>query len=181
MGDVRPPKHIQTERLFLRPINLADLSEVYAKWGDNIGVSRYMSWKSGNQAETKKFLGYAESAWNTGEEFTWAIALKSAPGDLIGSFGIRVRESDADFGYLLLPEFWGQGLIAEAGQPIIAWVRALSPIKRIWAVHHVDNPNSGRVMEKLGLKFESRSNKSKIYPQISDTVLQDECLYSLVK
>ncbi|TAH37791.1 MAG: N-acetyltransferase [Alphaproteobacteria bacterium] len=177
----KPLSQIETERLLLRPVTANDAPEIYSKWGSSAIVAKYMSWKCGIPAETEKFLRYAETAWNTGEEYTWVIALKSAPKDLIGSFGIRVRADDADFGYLLMPEFWGRGYIAEAGQPIIDWCWKLPHIKRIWAVHHADNPNSGRVMRKLGLGLESICKNNKIYPQISDTILQDECLYSIVK
>ena len=139
-----------------------------------------MSWRCGIPADTEKFAHYAENAWETGEEYTWLIEKNGVVG-LIGSFSIRLRASDADFGYLLMPEFWGQGYIVEAGKSIIDWCCSLPQIKRIWAVHHVDNPNSGRVMQKLGLKLESICKNNKIYPQISDTECQDECLYSLVK
>lgn len=175
-----PPRLIKTERLSLRPIAVGDLLEIYEKWGSSAVVAKYMSWKSGVLEQTEQFLRYAVDAWDTGEEYTWVIEEKNKPG-LIGSFGLRVHKDDADFGYLLMPEYWGRGYIAEAGKPIIEWCCALPHIKRIWAVHHVDNPGSGRVMQKLGLTQESLNPKSKVYPQISDTELQDEYLYSLVK
>ena len=178
---IRPQERIQTERLALRPITLADVSEIYAKWGVNPLVARYMSWSlAKNPDETKQFVTYAEKAWNTGEEYTWLIEERNKPG-LIGSFGARVRQSDADFGYLMMPEFWGRGYVVEAGKPIIEWCKNLPQIERIWAVHHIDNPNSGRVMQKLGLSLEATLKNNKIYPQISETEYQDEFLYSLVK
>ncbi len=175
----QPSKHIETKRLSLRAIAEADFSEAYAKWGKSEIVARYMSWKCGIPAETEKFIRYAACAWDTGEEFTWVIEEKNKPG-LIGSFGIRMHGDHADFGYLLMPEFWGRGYIAEAGKPIIDWCKSLPDMRRIWSVHHVDNPNSGRVMQKLGLKKTKVLEKHKIYPQLSATELQDECLYSLL-
>ncbi len=163
----------------MRPIAETDFAEAYGKWGSSEIVAKYMSWQCGIPAETEKFIRYAACAWDTGEEYTWVIAERNKPG-LIGSFGLRVHKDDADFGYLLLPEFWGRGYIAEAGRPIIDWCCALPSIKRIWAVHHVDNPGSGRVMQKLGLKLEKMLAKNKIYPQISTTEFQDECSYSLL-
>ena len=177
---IRPPERIETERLSLRPITLADTAAIYAKWGNSAAVAQYMSWKSGIPAETEKFVRYAVRAWDTGEEYTWLIEEKNNPGP-VGSFGLRVRETDADFGYLLMPEFWGRGYIAEAGKPIIDWCFSWPQIARLWAVHHIDNPNSGRVMQKLGLSLESVLKNNKIYPQISDDIPQDECLYSLEK
>ncbi len=175
-----PPRLIETERLSLRPIAVADIPEIYAKWGSSAVVAKYMSWKYGIPSDTEKFVRYAANAWNTGDEYTWIIMEKNNPG-LIGSFGIRMHGDNADFGYLLMPEFWGRGYMTEAGQPIIEWCRELPQIKRIWAVHHADNPASGRVMEKLGLRRERLIENAKIYPNLNPISLQHEYLYSIVK
>lgn len=175
------PTRLITARLSLRPIAITDTAEIFQKWSQHPDVAKYMSWPmSKTVADTQQFVDYAVGAWVTGVEFTWVIAWREAPG-LIGSCGLRVRENDADFGYLLLPEFWGQGLITEAMGPIIDWCCAQAQIQKIWATHHVDNPASGRVMAKLGLRYEKTQPKAKIFPQISQTEPQDECLWSWTK
>jgi ribosomal-protein-alanine N-acetyltransferase len=177
----QPPKNIETERLLLRSIVASDLMEIYEKWGSNPRMSKYISYKIAQKPDdTNEFVKYAIAAWEDGREYTWMIQQKGRPG-IIGSFGIRVRETDADFGYLLLPEFWGQGLIVEAGRPVLDWCLNLPNIWRIWCVCHLDNKQSARVMEKLGLTCEGIVRRKQILPQIDPVVPQDEYLYSVVK
>ena len=47
--------------------------------------------------------------------------------------------------------FWGRGLASEAGEALVAIARALG-IGQLEASHFLDNPASGRVLEKLGFQ-----------------------------
>jgi RimJ/RimL family protein N-acetyltransferase len=72
---------------------------------------------------------------------------------LVGSCGLGRRASGAvELGYWIGRPFWGRGIATEAGLALIDIARALG-LGRIEASHFVDNPASGRVLEKLG--FES--------------------------
>ncbi len=72
---------------------------------------------------------------------------------LVGSCGLGRRASGAvELGYWIGRLFWGRGIATEAGLALIDIARALG-LGRIEASHFVDNPASGRVLEKLG--FES--------------------------
>jgi RimJ/RimL family protein N-acetyltransferase len=76
----------------------------------------------------------------------------SAP-ELIGGIGFaRKPERGVEFGYWLARAHWGGGYATEAGRAVLAAARDSLRMKRLEAGHFLDNPASGRVLEKLGFK-----------------------------
>ena len=71
---------------------------------------------------------------------------------LIGSCGLGRRPSGAvELGYWISRPYWGRGYATEAGEALVDIARALG-IERLEASHFLDNPASGRVLEKLGFQ-----------------------------
>lgn len=69
---------------------------------------------------------------------------------LIGSCGLGRRPSGAvELGYWIARPFWNQGFATEAGRALVEIARTLK-LPRLEASHFIDNPASGRVLEKLG-------------------------------
>jgi RimJ/RimL family protein N-acetyltransferase len=74
------------------------------------------------------------------------------PPQLVGACGLGRRPSGAiELGYWLARPFWGRGLATEACLALIDIARALE-LPRIEGSHFLDNPASGRVLEKLGFE-----------------------------
>ena len=61
-------------------------------------------------------------------------------------------EEHHDFGYGLRKEFWHQGIVTEAGKAVIEQVKK-DGLPYITATHDKNNPRSGNVMKKLGMKY----------------------------
>jgi RimJ/RimL family protein N-acetyltransferase len=71
---------------------------------------------------------------------------------LVGSCGLGRRPSGAvELGYWIARPFWGRGLATEAGTALVDIARTLGFVS-LEASHFVDNPSSGRVLEKLGFE-----------------------------
>lgn len=71
---------------------------------------------------------------------------------LIGSCGLGRRPSGAvEMGYWISRPHWGQGFATEACVALIDIARALA-LPSLEGSHFVDNPASGRVLEKLGFE-----------------------------
>jgi RimJ/RimL family protein N-acetyltransferase len=71
---------------------------------------------------------------------------------LVGSCGLGRRPSGAvELGYWIARPFWGRGLATEAGTALVDIARTLG-LPSLEASHFVDNPASGRVLEKLGFE-----------------------------
>jgi RimJ/RimL family protein N-acetyltransferase len=76
----------------------------------------------------------------------------SGAPQLVGSCGLGRRSSGAiELGYWITRPFWGQGIATEACAALIDIARTLG-LAQLEASHFLDNPASGRVLEKLGFQ-----------------------------
>lgn len=84
-------------------------------------------------------------------EYSWAITLKEKDEpigcvDLVGINSVGVPE----IGYVLTYDYWGSGIMTEAVKAAVTELFRCG-FDKIGACHCVDNPASGRVMEKVGM------------------------------
>jgi RimJ/RimL family protein N-acetyltransferase len=71
---------------------------------------------------------------------------------LVGSCGLGRRPSGAvELGYWISRPYWGNGYATEAGRALIGIARVLE-FNQLEGSHFLDNPASGRVLEKLGFE-----------------------------
>jgi RimJ/RimL family protein N-acetyltransferase len=71
---------------------------------------------------------------------------------LVGSCGLGRRPSGAvEMGYWIARPFWGRGFATEACSALIDIARTLG-LTQLEASHFIDNPASGRVLDKLGFQ-----------------------------
>ena len=76
-----------------------------------------------------------------------------AAPELIGGIGFgRKPEGAVELGYWLARAHWGRGYATEAGGAVLDAARHSLRLKRVEAGHFLDNPASGRVLEKLGFR-----------------------------
>lgn len=83
----------------------------------------------------------------------YLVRLKN--GIPIGLCGILKRDTleDPDIGFALLPEYAGMGYAYEAAFAVLEYGRNALGIKRIVAITSSENFRSGKLLEKLGMKF----------------------------
>ena len=80
------------------------------------------------------------------------LRTEGAP-QLIGGIGFgRKPDGRTELGYWLARPHWGRGYATEAGRAVLAAARDSLRLRRIEAGHFLDNPASGRVLEKLGFR-----------------------------
>ena len=71
---------------------------------------------------------------------------------LVGACGLGRRASgNVELGYWVARPYWGRGFATEAGEALLGMARAIG-LRRLEASHFLDNPASGRVLEKLGFQ-----------------------------
>ena len=76
----------------------------------------------------------------------------SGAPQLVGACGLGRRPSGSvELGYWIGQPFWGRGLATEACTALIDIARTLGLLS-LEGSHFVDNPASGRVLEKLGFE-----------------------------
>lgn len=83
--------------------------------------------------------------------YSYAVCLKK-DNFPIGYVNVAADDS-YDFGYGLRKAFWHQGIATEAGRAVIEQLEK-DGIPYITATHDVNNPRSGAVMKRLGMRYQ---------------------------
>ncbi len=111
----------------------------------------------------------------------WDKALKNSH-ELIGNISVVkiIDEIDSvELGWVIGRKWWGNGYTAEAAERLLEFFFTEVSVNRICAGHDIDNPNSGRVMQKIGMKYEgtlrqSGKNNQGIVDMANYSVLREE-------
>lgn len=143
---------LNTPRLILRKFTWQDLEAIYKIYSD-IEVNRFLPWFPLKTLEDAKlfYRERFESEYMREHAYNYAVCLKT---DNIPVGYIHTNMDDShDFGYGLCRELWHRGIATEAGEAVIEQLRA-DGIPYITATHDVNNPGSGRVMKRLGMKYQ---------------------------
>jgi len=146
---------LETERLILRPITVADAEEIYTNWASDPDVAIYMTWSTHPNVEvTKGWLTEVEKGVDSDTGYDWCFVRKS-DNKIIGSGGLYYKEAHDcfDLGYNTMKECWRQGYTTEAAGAMVEFAFKTLKQTQICACHAKPNPNSGKVMEKLGFYY----------------------------
>lgn len=147
---------LETERLILRRMRVGDEDDMYA-YARRSEVTRYLLWSPHPDIfYTRDYLRYLATRYATGSFYDWAIVLKSS-GRMIGTCGFTTFDCPhdaAEIGYVLNPDYRGQGIAPEAVRAVLAFGFERLALHRIEARFMEGNEASLRVMEKVGMHFE---------------------------
>lgn len=147
---------LETERLMLRQIKTDDVDAIFNCWMQDEDVSRYMYWKASKDIkETQEFIRYELGNIENDKWYRWIIVLKHTD-EIIGTCLIYYNdeENNWDISYNLGKTYWGKGYITEAMLRVMEYAINELTIKGCIAIHAIENPESGRVIEKLGFTYE---------------------------
>ena len=144
---------IRSARLMLRPIFPEDWRELFAGIADQ-SVVRMLA-----RAPWPYTADHARSFCNEprgADEMLFAITLPGEDGaPLIGTIGLTPAGHEAayELGYWITPSRQRQGYGSEAVGAVLATARALG-VQEARAGHFVDNPASGKVLQRWGFARE---------------------------
>ncbi len=140
---------LHTERLILRPFREGDAEAMFRNWTQDERVARYCRWHPHKDvSETEEYLKLCLDA-----EYSWAITLNDNDEpigciDVVGENDVGVPE----IGYVLAHDYWGRGIMTETVKAAIDELFRCG-FEKVGACHDVDNPASGKVMEKCGMTY----------------------------
>jgi [ribosomal protein S5]-alanine N-acetyltransferase len=144
---------LETARLILRPLELADAAQaqtLFPCWE----VVRYLNtrvpWPYPEDGVASHYRDHVLPAMERGEQWQWSLRLKSAPDRLIGSIALMKGENNR--GFWLGQPWHGQGLMTEAVEAVTEyWFKVLQfPVLR--APKAIANEASRRISEKTGMR-----------------------------
>ena len=143
---------METERILLRPWRDDD-AETLFKYASDPDVGPRAGWPPHKSVEES--MEVIRTFFNN--DHTWAMELKETH-EVIGCIGyytfgesnINIGENDAEVGYWVAKPFWNQGICTEALRRLIDYCIHEKHFHTLWCDFFINNPASGRVMEKCG-------------------------------
>lgn len=156
-------KRMETARLVLRPFVKEDAPAMYRNWASDPEVTKFLSWPTYKTVDTAyEILNIWVPQYRDDTFYQWAIELKEI-GEVIGSISVvnfDERVDMAEIGFCIGRSWWGQGIMTEAFQAVIDFLFGEVGVLRIEAGHDPNNPTSGAVQRKCGLKYEGTLRRS---------------------
>ena len=147
---------LETERLILRPLKLEDAQEVFNCWMQDEDVCRYMYWHCTDDINVaQQFVDYEVSMIDSDKWFRWVIQDKETKV-LYGTCLTYFNEDEAcwDIAYNFGKPYWGKGYATEVMKKVLEFGIQTIGIKEVIASNAIENPASGKVITKLGFKYE---------------------------
>ena len=151
---------LHTERLILRSFTREDAADVKRLTSDpDVASATYLIehlYGEGIVVEVEEWIQWCHQWFEDGERANFAITLRT-DGTLIGTveltFRIHLPYKDAALGYWIGKPYWNCGYATEAAKAIVAYGFREHDINVIIADHSKRNPASGRVMQKIGMRY----------------------------
>jgi RimJ/RimL family protein N-acetyltransferase len=129
-------------------------------------VMRFVGGQTETREQTAAGIARVKRCWAAWGTSWWAlIELKSQR--VAGAGCVQYIRRDAvppvdpnslvgnpiEIGWRLHPDYWHQGLATEAAHRMAAFAFEALPIQELLAVRDPENHSSGRVMDRLGMRF----------------------------
>jgi RimJ/RimL family protein N-acetyltransferase len=158
---------LRTARMLIRPCRADDAESLYqlrtqpevATWAHSVPTD-LDDWR-------KRF---------TDPEIAPHVLTVEVSGEIVGELMAYVRDgaaqkevsdvaarSEAELGWLIAPEHQGRGLATEAARALVALCFVPLGVRRVVASTFEANRPSWRVMEKVGMRLETRSRRDTLH------------------
>jgi len=169
---------IRTARLYLRRYELEDINDIYKNYAIDERVTKFLSWppyeniKSLERFVASQISSYSENVYN------WVIEYRQ---QVIGSISViqaDEKNESCELGYCIGYEFWNMGITSEALSAVLRYLFLEIGYHRIYAKHDVENPASGKVMQKCNMIYEGKLREHYLRP---DGTFSDSLVYSILK
>ena len=173
---------IETDRLTLRRLTMRDARDIF-EYSRDTDVARHVLWDAHTSlSDAKGYIRYMLRRYHSFDPASWGIEWRET-GKIIGTIGfmwIQFEHSVAEVGYSLAKNYWSRGIMTEALDAVLHHAFYDLRLNRIEALHEVENPASGAVMRKCGMKYEGCMrqklyNKGRYVDVNLYAILREEC------
>ncbi|WP_396145619.1 GNAT family N-acetyltransferase [Flavobacterium sp.] len=174
-----PFKNLESKRLLLRRVIETDVDEIFELRSN----PETMKFIPRPLAKTKEdalvhFKTIDENIENN-KGINWAITLKGNPKliGIIGHYRIQPENHRCEIGYMILPQYNGQGIVSEAIKMILEYGFNDLQMHSIEAVIDPENKASERVLQKNGFVKEAHILENELW----EGKFWDSVIYSILK
>jgi [ribosomal protein S5]-alanine N-acetyltransferase len=152
---------LETVRLLLRPIELADapqIQDIFPQWEIVKYLANKVPWPYPADGALTFIRDIALPAIERGHEWIWTIRRKEESTTIIGSISLTKSENE-NRGFWIAPEWQRRGLMSEACDAVTDhWFESLKfPILR--APKAIANEGSRRISEKQSMRIVSSGDR----------------------
>ena len=147
---------LETDRLILRPFDLADSEVVQLLAGDRAIADTTSSVPHPYEdGAAEVWISKHQEMFEQGKELDLAIVRKRG-GCLLGAISLMGISPghQAELGYWIGKPHWNQGFCTEAARALLRYAFENMGLERVHACHFARNPASGHVMENIGMRRE---------------------------
>ena len=152
---------LNTRRLMLRQLCREDIPQLLPLIGTReVAATTLRIPHPYTQDDALKFLEHCDALWDRREGARFGIFVREGER-LCGGIGLdaKLNHNHAELGYWIGVPFWGKGYCTEAAREVLKFGFETLQLHRIHAGHFSNNPASGRILQKLGMKHEGRSRE----------------------
>ena len=174
-------QRIETDRLILRRYKIEDADAMYKNWASDSEVTKFLTWQPHSSVEVSR--GIIENwlkEYSDKKYYQWAIVLKDNGNEPIGDISVVHMNEDISMvhiGYCLGRAWWRRGIMSEALKAVTDFMFDTVEVNRVEARHDPRNPNSGKVMQKCGMKYEGTLRSA----DRNNQGICDACYYALLR
>lgn len=174
-------QRIETDRLILRRYVIEDADAMYKNWAFDSDVTKFLTWQPHSSVEVSR--GIIENwlkEYSDEKYYQWAIVLKDNGNEPIGDISVVHMKEDISMvhiGYCLGRAWWRRGIMSEALKAVMDFMFDTVEVNRIESRHDPMNPNSGKVMQKCGMKYEGTLRSA----DRNNQGICDACYYALLR
>lgn len=156
-------KTLETPRLILRQFCADDAQAMYDNWCSDPEVTKYLTWPTYTSVDTAhEILAIWTKEYEKKDFYQWAIELKEI-GQPVGSISVveqKEKAKVAHIGYCIGKQWWHMGIMSETLKAVMDFLFDEVGFNRLESRHDPNNPNSGKVMAKCGMKYECTMRQS---------------------
>lgn len=174
-------QRIETDRLILRRYVIEDADAMYKNWASDSEVTKFLTWQPHSSVDVSR--GIIENwlkEYSDEKYYQWAIVLKDNGNEPIGDISVVHMNEDISMvhiGYCLGRAWWRRGIMSEALKAVTDFMFDTVEVNRVESRHDPRNPNSGKVMQKCGMKYEGTLRSA----DRNNQGICDACYYALLR
>lgn len=160
---------LESNKLLFRKASISDSKDMFNNWANDKEVTKYLRWDAYEKEEdTIKFLNYLENSYKEDNFYNWMVIPKDegVPIGTIGAVDIDVNNNTVEIGHCYGRSFWNKGYGTETLTRIIKFFFEEVEVETIYAYYVDGNSASGKVLEKVGMKYEGILRK-RVYDKVT--------------
>ena len=174
-------QRIETDRLILRRYKIEDADAMYKNWASDSEVTKFLTWQPHSSVDvSRSIIEDWLKKYSDEKYYHWAIVLKDNGNESIGGISVVHMNEDISMvhiGYCLGRAWWRRGIMSEALKAVTDFMFDTVEVNRVEARHDPRNPNSGKVMQKCGMKYEGTLRSA----DRNNQGICDACYYALLR